>query len=145
MATNLQLAEFVDSLNNQEPMKFRHLYAIIKERAENALPVWIHQRVVYSKKHSLDLSDKPKMYELFRLFVEAKGKGYDKDDLIRVLYNPECRFVSMRQKDSYGRNLTKLISRARLLMEEHFTDLNDIHWFPNDRNRGRWSFFQDKI
>ncbi len=94
---------------------------------------------------ALDLSRKPQMIKLFKLFLEHSDQERDRDGITMSLHADVCwKSISERRRTNLHQNTIKLISRARELAEDAFYphDLAWIEWFSYDITKAKWSLYR---
>ncbi len=121
---------------------YRIIYSLIKQRAESEPILEVQGKLVIFDNEGIDLTSKPMLIKLFQCFADSRKQSVAKQELIYKLYNPQKRIFSARQNDSHNRNLTKLLSRARILLKEKFPEKDNIEWFANDKMTQSWSLFR---
>ena len=92
------------------------------------------------------LQNRPLTMKLIKAFCDHPTGNIKKSDLIRIIYDSfEPQDKSPRFKRVLGHNVTKLVSRARILLEKNFNSQGSwIEFFVYDTNNEQWGFYRLK-
>jgi hypothetical protein len=103
---------------------------------------------VFCNGEMADLARRPLCLRLFRAFAASANRTLSKRQLIDFIYEELAPFEkSRRYLESVNQNLTKLISRSRVIAEKKFFNnecTNWIEWFVYDPDIQRWHFYMLK-
>lgn len=93
--------------------------------------------------HVLNLKGRREVRHVFEVFSEYKFEKLDRYFLVRKIYNSHLNNVSIRQREVFGHNIVKLISRARGLAGRAFEQASPkVHWFPYDPASQSWKLYR---
>ena len=105
----------------------------------------IQKKIIFHGKE-LDLGRQKKIFSLFYYLFHNKINGLSRDALIKMIYCPNKESVSERQMACYNHNMVKLISRARKIAKENFSDANFfIDWFPHIAQSKKWLLYRPSV
>lgn len=96
---------------------------------------------VFFQGRSLDLTTKPMSLKLFKIFAKSQDRWLSRENVIKEIYDIKVDSeVSQRRLESMNCNAVKLISRTRLLANEHLGADGLSKWFVRDQ--AGWSLVQ---
>ena len=115
-------------------------------RITTPIPVTFSEsRLVIENLRHLDLSGKPTMTKLLKLFFRQSCQVFSKRNLIDGVYSRgRLERPSLRLMDSYNTNLVKMISRARRFLNREIPCLagERVTWLPYDQDEKGWRLCQ---
>jgi hypothetical protein len=106
---------------------------------------WIRGSIVYCDAKKLDLTKKPMTLRLLQAFCAQSDLRLNKTHLVNHIYDgfhPATK--SARFNDILAQNVTKLISRARILLSDAFDDPTSpwIDFFNFSADDDTWNLYQ---
>ncbi|TWW09912.1 hypothetical protein E3A20_09590 [Planctomyces bekefii] len=114
----------------------------------SAMPrLMVGDHKIWLNGHSLDLSRRPLMIRMFRIFVEKPGQWVTREELVERVYGISTTGDrSVRFLGSVKTNSVKLVSRARLVtgkfLETHGGEA--FEWFVYDGDRRAWTLVRHR-
>ena len=137
--TKHQVLEKLQLKEDTDPV-FRRLWNILSmEYSTESLPVVLDGSWVMSPYGGLDLAASPRIFHLFKLFIEGERRRFSREELLMHIYQTSPDETSPRLRASLHGCLIKLISRARKLAERRFSHCPLIlEWFPYDPGTKTW-------
>lgn len=117
--------------------------------ANDALPplpsIWYSDFHVHYGKNRVSMSEKPLIFRLFQVFIDAPGNALSREVLLQLIYPNAARSdMSKRMKEAQAHNLVKLLGRARQIAEKELCGDVNCRWFVHDLRSGQWTLREIK-
>src|SRR5262249_35235664 len=112
-----------------------------EEAGVGAWRIWITDRSVHCDDRVLDLARCPGMLRLFKAFQSVGSGELRRETLLYYMHGlNDVIGCSERFLGAKRNNCVKMISRARVLADEHLSGPHRglIEWFPYDHGRRVW-------
>lgn len=93
---------------------------------------------------TIDLSRRPIVLHLLRLFLEANMRPLTREELVVGLYGHyDEAYCSQRYRESLLSNAVKVVSRARIVLTTHLTGIGtDVDWLVYDPVLRVWHLYK---
>ena len=141
-----EMSQITHKFKNEIAHTFEHVRGASGAKVCRILPaITVYRNNVYCNGILIPTSRMRTPVELFKVFLQDPLKSYTRDELVQGLLgltDPHLRCEELAR--AFSRNITKLISRTRLIAEEAVNpgSIKWIEWFPFDTERHLWSFYR---
>jgi hypothetical protein len=105
----------------------------------------INQRIICNGT-SVDLSRRPAILQLVRLFLKSGPKPLSRDDILIGLYGHlDDEKITRRYRESVIANVVKAVSRARNFLTAHFSEVGiELDWLVYDAMERAWHLYRPR-
>ena len=150
ITTWVQRAEEMSLITHKLRGDISHTFAQVRDSRGIGLcrilpTINIHRENVYCNEILIPTARMRAPMELFKTFLKDPLKAFSREELIQgILEQTEPSLRNDLLSEALGRNISKLISRTRLIAEEAVNTGSTkwIEWFPFDSERRLWSFYR---
>jgi hypothetical protein len=95
---------------------------------------------------SVDLSRRPAILQLVRLFLQAGAVPLSREDILIGLYGHlDDEKITRRYRESLIANVVKSVSRTRNFLNQHFSEVGvELDWLLYDATERVWHLYQPR-
>jgi hypothetical protein len=95
---------------------------------------------------SVDLSRRPAVLQLVRLFLQAGTLPLSREDILIGLYGHlDDGKITRRYRDSLTANVVKSVSRTRNFLNQHFSEVGiELDWLVYDAAERVWHLYRPR-